>query len=354
MGEVLILGAGMMGSAFSFPLADAGHTVRLVGTHLDRDWISSLRETGVHPKLKMKLPESVIPFTHDQLGEALTYKPDLIVLGVNSAGVDWAVQQLGPLLKTPTPTLMLSKGLRARNNTLQILPDIVRDGLAGYGINQVPVGAIGGPCIAGELAARRHTSVVMAYSDATVLERILPLIVASYYHARPSTDIIGVEACAALKNFFAIAVGYSAGLLERLGKASNGALMHNLAAGLFTQALAEMGPLVSLIGGAPASVHGLAGTGDLYVTCQAGRNSRLGYLLGRGLCYSDAKANYMAGDTIEGAELALAIGPTLENLFQQGSLRRTVLPLAAAIIDAISHDLPLQLLWEAFHQNLAI
>jgi len=342
-----------MGSAFSFPLADAGHTVRLVGTYLDRDWISGVRETGMHPKLKMKLPESVVPFTHDQLGEALTRKTDLIVMGVNSAGVDWAVRQLGPLLKTPTPILMLTKGLRARNNTLQILPDTVRDGLAGYGIIQVQVGAIGGPCFASELAARRHTSVLIAYSDATLLERISPLVAAPYYHARPSKDIIGVEACAAFKNFYALAVGYPAGLLERLGKASNGALMHNLAAGIFTQALAEMELLVSFVGGAPASVSGLAGAGDLYVTCQAGRNSRLGYLLGSGLGYSEAKANHMPDDTIEGAELALAIGPTLDSLFQQGSLRRTALPLATAIIDAICHDLPLQIPWEAFHQNMA-
>lgn len=353
MAEVLILGAGMMGTAFSFPLADAGHTVKLVGTYLDHDWISSVRETGAHPKLKMKLRESVVPFTHDQLGEVLNRKTDLIVLGVSSAGVDWAVQQLGTLLQTPTPILMLTKGLRARNNTLQILPDTVRDGLAGYGINQVPVGAVGGPCIAGELAARRHSSVVIASSDATLLERILPLVEAPYYHARPSKDIIGVEACAAFKNFYALAVGYPAGLLQRLGKGSNGALMHNLAAGLFTQALAEMEILVGFVGGTAASVNGPAGTGDLYVTCQAGRNSRMGCLLGSGLRYSEAKANYMADETIEGAELALAMGPTLSSLFQQGSLRRAALPLATAIIDAICHDLPMQIPWEAFHQNLA-
>jgi glycerol-3-phosphate dehydrogenase (NAD(P)+) len=349
MAEVLILGAGVMGSAFSFPLADAGHTVTLVGTHLDRDWISSVRETGVHPKLKMKLPESVVPLTHDQLREVAFRKIDLIVMGVNSAGVDWAVQQLGPLLQMPTPIIMLTKGLRACNNTLQILPDVVREGLAGHGIHSAPVGAIGGPCIAGELAARRHTSVVIAYSDASLLKRILPLVVTPYYHARPSEDIIGVEACAALKNFYALAVGYPAGFSERLGKASNNSFMHNFAAAFFTQALAEMELLVRFVGGAPASVNGLAGAGDLYVTCQAGRNSRMGYLLGTGLRYSEAKANYMAGDTIEGAELALGVGPTIESLIQQGSLSRTTLPLAAAIIDTICHDLPLHIPWEAFH-----
>ena len=83
MADVLILGAGVMGSAFSFPLVDAGHTVRLVGKHLDREWIIGVRETGVHPKLKTKLPEAVMPFTHDQLGEALSPAIGLIVLGVS-------------------------------------------------------------------------------------------------------------------------------------------------------------------------------------------------------------------------------------------------------------------------------
>ena len=87
-----------MGSAFCFPAADAGHTVRLVGTHLDLEWINSVRETGVHPKLKAKLPERVIPYTHDQLGEAYP-ECDLIVLGVSSAGIPWAVEQLGLLSK---------------------------------------------------------------------------------------------------------------------------------------------------------------------------------------------------------------------------------------------------------------
>jgi glycerol-3-phosphate dehydrogenase (NAD(P)+) len=193
--------------------------------------------------------------------------------------------------------------------------------------------------------------VVIAYPDAKLLEWILPLIAVPYYHARPSTDILGIEMCAALKNFYALAIGYPAGLLEKQGKADNGSLMHNLAAGLFTQAIAEMGYLVGIMGGTRVSVNGLAGTGDLYVTCQAGRNSRMGRLLGTGLRYSEAKANYMAEETVEGAELALAIGPTLEHLIDQTDLDRSALPLAIAIIDAICHDLLLRIPWTKFYQT---
>ncbi len=349
MAEILILGAGAMGSAFCFPAADAGHTVRLIGTHLDLEWIRRVRETGVHPKLRTKLPEQVIPYTHDQLGEALHPQCDLIVLGVSSAGISWAVEQLAPLIRDTTPILLLTKGLRAREDTLQILPDSVRDGLADRGIKNVPFAAVAGPCIAGELAARRQTSVVIGSSDERLLTAIVPLMATPYYQVRASTDLAGIEVCAALKNFYALAVGYPAGLLAKQGKAGNGALMHNLAAGLFAQALMEMTQAVSFVGGKQTSIMGLAGAGDLYVTCQAGRNSRMGGLLGSGLRYSEAKKNHMADETVEGAELAQAIGPTLERLFSLGRLDRKAFPLAAAIIQAICHDLPMEIPWAALY-----
>jgi glycerol-3-phosphate dehydrogenase (NAD(P)+) len=349
MANIVILGAGVMGTAFSFPLADTGQHVHLVGTHLDREWIEGIRATGIHPKLQVTLPKNVSPFTHDQLDEALTEKTKLIVLGVSSPGVDWAIQQLGRSLKKPVPILMLTKGLAARKEHLHILPVIVREGLAEYGFKDIPVGGVGGPCIAGELAARRDSSVVLAFSEQARLDWLFPLIAAPYYHARPSLDLIGVEACAALKNFYALAVGYANGLLEKQGKAENGALMHNPAAGLFTQALAEMGYLVELMGGTLANVHGLPGTGDLYVTCQAGRNSRMGRLLGLGLSYQEAKTEHMADDTVEGADLALAIGPTIEALREQRQLNSTNLPLTTAIIETICHNHLMHIPWTRFY-----
>jgi glycerol-3-phosphate dehydrogenase (NAD(P)+) len=349
MANILILGAGVMGSAFSIPLVDAGHAVYLVGTHLDQEWIESIRNTRIHPKLKTNIPETVIPLTHEQLDEALRSTIDLIVLGVSSAGVDWAIQQLGSRLPRPIPVLMLTKGLAARANTLEILPHLVRDGLAAYGLSNVSVGAVGGPCIARELAARRDSSVVVAFSDMIRLHWILSLLITPYYHVHPNPDLQGVEACAALKNFYALAIGYPAGLSEKQGNASNGACMYNLAAGLFTQSLAEMSHLVEFMGGTRTSVYGLAGTGDLYVTCQAGRNNRMGHLLGMGFTYRDAKTSYMAEDTVEGAELALAIGPTLEALCEQDSLDRSSVPLAMAIIEAICYDHPLNIPWNAFY-----
>ncbi len=350
MPKIIVLGAGVMGSAFAQLLADAGNDVCLVGTHLDRDIIDSLRRDGSHPGLKVKLPDAVQPFANEELEDILDERVRLIVFGVNSAGVEWAVALIGPLLKTPVPIVMLTKGLAVRNQSIVILPQVVQEGLLQYGLSGVPLAAVGGPCIAGELAARRQSSVVMACRDSDLLDQLFKILDAPYYHARACTDLVGVEACAALKNFYTLAVGYAAGQLERKGLAPNGALMHNLAAGLFTQALAELQYFVGLLGGRNESVIGLAGAGDLYVTCQAGRNGRMGKLLGSGVLYREAKARHMPDDTVEGAELALTIGATVKGLIEKREIESDAIPLAKAIIEAICENQPLEIHWDRFYR----
>jgi glycerol-3-phosphate dehydrogenase (NAD(P)+) len=339
-----------MGSAFAQLLADSGNGVFLVGTHLDQDIIDSILADRTHPKLKVKLPESIRAVSYNDLESIMDDRVRLIVFGVNSAGVDWAVARIGPNLKAPVPVLMLTKGLAVRNHSIVILPSIVAEDLSQYDLSGIPVAAVAGPCIAGELAARRQSSVVIASPDAGLLDWLLDLVDAPYYHARRGVDLIGVEACAALKNFYTLAVGYAAGQLEQEGKAPNGALMHNLAAGLFTQALAEIHYFVNYLGGQSGSVLGLAGAGDLYVTCQAGRNGRMGKLLGTGLLYREAKSQHMPNDTIEGAELALVIGKTLQQLLERGKIDGSAVPLAVAIVEAICENHPLQIPWHKFYR----
>ena len=351
MSKIIVLGAGVMGSAFAQLLADTGNDVWLVGTHLDRDIIDSLRKDGTHPGLKVKLPDTVRPFFNEELEDITDEQTQLIVFGVNSAGVDWAVSRVGPQFKTPVPIVMLTKGLAVRNQAIEILPQVVEEGLLQYGLNGVPLAAVGGPCIAGELAARRHSSVVMACRGSGLLDQLLNLVDAPYYHARGSNDMVGVEACAALKNFYTLAVGYAAGQLELQGLATNGALMHNLAAGLFTQALAELHYFIKMLGGQSDSVSGLAGAGDLYVTCQAGRNGRMGKLLGSGILFREAKSKHMPDDTVEGAELALTIGETVKQQIENGKIESSAVPLAVAIIDAICDNQLLEIPWDKFYRS---
>jgi glycerol-3-phosphate dehydrogenase (NAD(P)+) len=348
MATILILGAGVMGSAFSFPPADLGHEVRLTGTHLDGEIIRELKTSRIHPKLNIKLSERVSFYYHEELGPALEGPIDLIVLGVSSAGVDWAVQTLGPLLAKPLPIIMLTKGLTVKADKLTILPQYVSEGLEAFGAGKFTVGAVGGPCIAGELAARRDTRVTFAWPDAGQFSWLDSLFRAPYYHINYTADLAGLELCAAMKNFYALAVGWPSGLLEASEPPANKAQMHNLSAGLFAQSVKEMARLAEWMKGDLKNVYGLAGVGDLYVTCQAGRNSRMGRYLGTGMTYSRAKREKMAADTVEGAELALTIGPLLERLFRDEALSAGDYPLAGAIIDAVCHDAVMQIPWASF------
>jgi glycerol-3-phosphate dehydrogenase (NAD(P)+) len=115
--------------------------------------------------------------------------------------------------------------------------------------------------------------------------------------------------------------------------------------------MAEMTYFVNFFGGHPDSVLGLAGAGDLYVTCQAGRNGRMGSLLGKGLRYKEAKSNHMPNDTVEGAELALAIGKTLKRWLAGKKIDGNSIPLATKIVEAICDNLPLQIPWNLFYQD---
>jgi glycerol-3-phosphate dehydrogenase (NAD(P)+) len=348
MAKVVILGAGAMGSAMAVVAGDSGHSVALIGTHLDVAIINSVKETGLHPKLGVALPSTVKAYQWDRFGEAFGRGADLLILGVSSAGVDWAIDHVVEVVVNAPPILMITKGLVPQKASIEVLPRVVaREFEARKGL-QLTVMAVGGPCIASELAAKRDTSVVITGDKTDVLDRVIDLLDVSYYHARTSKDVVGVEACAAFKNLFAIGVGWASGRVERVGRAANGAQMHNLAAGLFSQALAELSTIVRFLGGEQASVAGLPGAGDLYVTCQAGRNYRLGRLLGLGMTYSRAKADHMAADTIEGAELALTIGPTLAAMMLTGALPAEQLPLMRAIVDAICQNQPFNPSWADF------
>ncbi len=350
MSTVTILGAGVMGSAMCLPVADRGHGVRLVGTHLDRDIIDSVKASGRHPKLNVKLPESVQAFHHEDFAAALGNDTDLIVLGISSAGVAWAIDRLCEALKRPVPVVMITKGMHPEEARLTALPDRVAAEVKRRTGLDLAIAAIGGPCIAGELAVRRQTGTVITSHDAAFAERLCAMLETDYYHPRMSPDVIGVEICAAFKNFFAIGVGWAAGRLEKMAQTENRAFNHNAAAIIFDQAIRELMVLVRAHGGSGESVWGMPGAGDLYVTCQAGRNSRLGNNLGRGLTYAQTKDGPMKGDTIEGAELGVTVAGTLRAMMAGGMLEPKALPLTTALLDALTQDAALDIPWAAFHR----
>ena len=325
MATFTILGAGMMGTAFAWPLRDRGHTVRLVGTHLDREIVSSIRESGRHPKLGLTVPDGVTAHQLEEL-EAMLRDSDVLVLGVSSAGVRWAARQVGPYLAPGTPLGMVAKGLEWDGSRLALLPDVFLDELGDRARDVSPV-AVAGPCIAGELARRVPTAVVLASRSLGAAQAFAELVRAPYYHAFASDELVGVEVCAALKNAYAMGMAMPAGEHARSGGAPGSIAFHNLEAAVFAQAIHEMQRLIGLLGGNPHSAAWLPGVGDLDVTCNGGRTGRFGELLGRGLTPAEAREQ-MAGATLECLEILRSLESAVAAQVARGELAEGELPLA--------------------------
>jgi glycerol-3-phosphate dehydrogenase (NAD(P)+) len=345
MTAIAILGSGVMGSALSVPLADNGHDVRLVGTHLDRNVIDSVRTTGVHPGLKRKLPESVRPFQLESIDEAFD-GVEIVLSGVNSFGVRWASEQLAPRLRPDMLVIAIAKGMEAtEEGDLRILPDVLAEKVPEEIRSQIPWSAIVGPSIAGEVAARRLTCVVFAGRNQAAVDRLAATFHTDHYHVWTSTDLVGAEVCAAMKNCYALSVGFAEGALERVGEAESPDRSHNYEAALFGAGAAEIGEMLRLTGGRPETVLGLPGVGDMYVTSTGGRNVRAGRLVGSGLTFGEAHER-LEHVTMEGAAAIRVIGAALAKMTARGVVDADAFPLMRHLYEVIVEEKPLAVPWD--------
>jgi glycerol-3-phosphate dehydrogenase (NAD(P)+) len=165
--------------------------------------------------------------------------------------------------------------------------------------------------------------------EQAALDRLAATFRTGWYHVWTSTDLVGVEVSAALKNCYALGVGFAEGVLDRLGDCDGRDRNHNYEAALFAQAVGEIAQMVELLGGRPETPFGLAGVGDLFVTSTGGRNIRVGRLLGSGLRMSEARAR-MGDITLEGAAAIQAIDGALPKLTDRGVIGAGELPAAPA------------------------
>jgi len=346
MSTITIIGAGMMGTALCWPLADNHHTVRLVGTPVDDGIITAIRQTRVHPKLQRPVPERVQAFFHTDIPEAVE-GADILVSGVSSFGVNWLADTVGPYMRPEVPVIAVTKGLEDQpNGDLRILPDVIDDHLPVHLRGRIKLNAIGGPCIAHELAARRHTGVVFCGRNVAALTFVRNVFRTRYYHVRISTDIVGVEACAALKNSYALAVCLAIGQYDVCGD-DNLARMVNPQAALFAQSTLEMQRLLYVMNGSTDNVVSLPGAGDLYVTVFAGRTARLGRLLGQGLSYAEARA-HLSGETLESVEIITRVARAIPKLEARGLVRPGAFPLLMHLDQVICHGAAIDIPWEQF------
>jgi glycerol-3-phosphate dehydrogenase (NAD(P)+) len=350
MSNVTIIGAGMMGTAMCWPLADNQHSINLVGTPLDEEIIHSIHSTRVHPKLEREIPKSVKAFSHSELPNALK-NCNYIICGVSSFGVAWFAETVGPFLKPNVPVINVTKGLEDQENgDLLILPKVMDQRLPEHLQGRISFNAIGGPCIAHELAARCQTGVVFCGDQIQILDQFSHLLSTNYYHIQTSTDVVGVEVCAALKNAYAMGVGMIIGLMEKNGP-DRLAHMYNPQALFFSQSIREMIRMIEIMGGKPETATWLPGVGDLYVTIFGGRTVRLGRLLGQGTTFKDA-SEIMKGVTLESVEVIKRISRALPKLAKRSIITQNEFPLIRFLNLMISDQTDMNgIPWESFFKH---
>lgn len=348
MTTIAVLGAGIMASALTVPLTDNGHDVRLVGTHLDRDIIDSIKTSGAHPNLDVKLSPSVRPYQLEDAEEAFR-GAEIVMSGVNSFGVRWASQQLPHLLQPGMHVVAVTKGMDANDKgDLRILPEVLMEQVPDDLKSRVTWSAIVGPSIAGEVAVRRQTCVIFSGKEQTALDRLAATFRTNQYHVWTSTDFIGCEVCAAMKNCYALSVGFAEGVLEAQGDTDSRYRAHNYEAVLFAQGSTEIGHMLRLLGGRIETAYGLPGVGDMYVTSAGGRNVRVGRLIGTGLTYSEAHERLGRDVTLEGAAAIRVIGGALPKLTERGVIAPSDFPLMRALYEVMGHDRHLEVPWSSF------
>ncbi|HVW31841.1 MAG TPA: NAD(P)H-dependent glycerol-3-phosphate dehydrogenase, partial [Acidimicrobiia bacterium] len=192
--------------------------------------------------------------------------------------------------------------------TLQTPSEVTTEILGGTGRFVV----LGGPALAAEIVVGAPTALVAAGADLALTERVAASLRSTMVGVAVTDDVVGTQIASAYKNVVAIAVGLCEGLTDRFGQS---AVIHSFAnarAAVFAQGLVDMAHLAEARGGRTATILGLAGAGDLFVTSLGGRNGRFGRLLGAG--QSPDRALRAIGSTVEGvanAAAALRLGDRL-------------------------------------------
>lgn len=265
--KVGVIGAGGWGTTLANLLAEKG-------LHPDL-WV---REEKVYHQIRaermnriflpgVRLSPDLRPvLTHE---EAVAGK-DLVMMAVPSHVYRKVLEEVGPYLHSGTALLSVTKGIE--NDTLMTMSQVV-SGVLSKDLTR-RLACLGGPSFAKEVSLKVPTAVTIASRDMSLAQELQRLFSNDFFRAYSTEDLLGVELCGALKNVVAIAAGIADGL--EVG--------HNTRAALITRGLAEMTRLGLALGARPATFAGLAGIGDLVLTCTGdlSRNRSLGIKIGKG------------------------------------------------------------------------
>ena len=344
MATVTIIGAGMMGSALAFPARENGHTVRLVGTHLDREIIEVSAATNRHPKFNKDFPLGVEFYQIEDVEKAID-GADMIIGGVSSFGVDWFADKILPIVPESTPILTVTKGLMdTPDGKLLTYPDLWRAKADSLG-KKLSLNAVGGPCTSYELVAHDQTEVAFCGDDLDTLAMLKEIMQTEYYHISITTDVRGIESAVALKNGYALGIALTIGLNQK-AFGIDSELHFNSQAAVFGQAVEEMYKLLAFQDS--LTLQNLkVGIGDLYVTVYGGRTRLVGILLGRGLNIDEAKAE-LNGVTLESLVVAERVARAIIKSAELGRADLADFPLLLHINDVLTKKAPVDIPWEKF------
>ncbi len=342
MKKIIIIGAGAMGSAFAVPCLENNNEVTLVGTHLEGNLIEKIKSNkNFHPSLNTKLPDSLRVEKFEKLNSIIEKRVDIIVAGVSSIGIDWFVEQISKNYKKKLPIILLTKGLAIVDNELTTLSDKIVKLLKKNGHKEINISAIKGPCLAAGLANKMRTGTIIANPNIKEAQSLKKIISTEYYSTEISNDLNGVELSGAIKNIYSMLIGASQGLSNSKAPIEIQSKYYlNTSASLIHRSISEMVEFVNYYGGNSDTVYGLAGLGDLYVSAIGGRNSLMGKYLGQGYLYNEAKKKFMKNITVEGAELALEIGP---KIFKELNVK--YFPLMFSMLKTICDNKKLEINW---------
>ena len=331
-----------MGSAFAVPCVENKNDVTVVGTHLENELINSINYNNkTHPALKTQLPKEINFEKFKKLQTILKQDPDIIVCSVSSIGIEWFVKQISKNYKENISIVLLTKGLSILDNELMTLSDKIKNLLKHEGRSKINISAIKGPCLAAGLANKMRTGTVIANKNIKESQSLKEIITTNYYSTEISEDITGVELSGAIKNIYSMLIGAAEGLSNSKAPIEIQSKYYlNTSASLIHRSISEMVEFVSYYGGKPETAYGLAGLGDLYVSAIGGRNSMMGKYLGDGYLYNEAKEKFMKDITVEGAQLALEIGPKILQ-----DLNPKHFPLMFSMLKTICENKKLEIDW---------
>jgi len=242
----------------------------------------------------------------------------LVFIAIPSAAFRSVVQQAKPFIKPDQMLISTTKGIESSTFSLmsQILEQEFPDN---------PIGVLSGPNLAKEIAKRDLTATVVASRDQELRRAVQDLLQAPYFRVYAAEDTYGVELAGTLKNIYAIAAGMAASM----------GVGENTRAFLVTRSLAEMSRLAQSMGANPLTFLGLAGVGDLIVTCTSplSRNYRVGFALGKGQSLDQIVAEL--GEVAEGVN-------TLKLVREHAEQQDVYMPLVRGLYEVVFKQAPVE------------